>query len=184
MRGPSSREGTLRDRAGGEDRKWVGADSGRGGSLGVCREVVPSPRPEVAQRFSPDHHRAPPSADWPDPSSCSHMPGPVARQPPALQPSQRSCRSWPWRGQLTLRPRTIIAMNPTPRVSPRSVPRKGPGSPHQGLTRPPGPQHLPSSDERGGQDGQHDTPTPVRLPAVPVPGLLGDRVSTDHLVFR
>lgn len=88
------------------------------------------------------------------------------------------------RSQLTLRPRKIIAINPAPQVSPHSVPKKGPGSPRQGLAHPPDPQDLPSSDERGGQDGQHDSPTPVRLPAVPVPGLLGDRVSTDHLTFR
>ena len=104
----SVRRRTAPEQGQGEGPQLPGGDSeglcrrggpqvgGRGGSLGVCREVVPSLRPEVAQHFSPDHHRAPPSADWPDPSSCSHMPGPFARQPPALQPSQRSCRSWPW----------------------------------------------------------------------------------------
>ena len=180
MRGPSSREGTLRGCAGGEDRKWVGAEDPwvfAGRLCPVRDRKLPSIFPLIITEHLPLQTGL---TLLPAAICLGHSPD----SPPRSSRASAAAGVGHGRSQLTLRPRTIMAMNPTPQVSPRSVPRKGPGSPRQGLARPPGPQHLPSSDERGGQDGQHDAPTPVRLPAVPVPGLLGDRVSTDHLAFR
>lgn len=140
--------------------------------------------PEAAQRFSTDQHRAPPSAGsltlLPEATHLGHSPT------SPLRSSRASAAAGVGRdrSQLTLRPRKVIAMSPAPQVSSRSVPRKGPGSPRQGLSCPPGPQHLSSSDGQGGQDSQHDAPTPVRLPAVSIPSLLGGRISTDRLAFR